>query len=316
MQLIFTDQYASILLVMNALALLFYYGAKKKKRQRAMKFGNYSTLQKVAGKNFLKSSNVILVTRMLALTALIVGLSQPVIVQETMSSNSDYIIAMDSSSSMLESDLEPTRFRSSKTISQDFISRLSNQTRVGAVSFAGEVNKESGLTSEKQQVSMDIENTEIGSTAGTAIGDALYTSSSMLLETNRSRTVILITDGRNNVGSPLNESVEFANSHNVEINTVGIGESNRSTENFGTVDGQNASKAEFPNLNASKLRNISNSTGGEFVTASNSTSLENAFLSFEQKDERRPISRYFILLGAALLLIEWILGTTRYSILP
>ncbi len=316
MQLIFTDQYASLLLVLNALALLFYFGAKKKKRQRAMKFGNYKTLQKVAGKNFLKSSNVILVTRMLALSALILGLSQPVIVQETMASDSDYIIALDSSSSMLESDLEPTRFRASKTISQNFISQLSNQTQVGAVSFAGEVNKESGLTPDKQEASMAIENAEIGSTAGTAIGDALYTSSSMLLETNRSRTVILITDGRNNVGSPVNESVDFAKSHNVEINTVGIGESNRSTDNFGTVDGQNASRAEFPNLNASKLRRISNSTGGKFVAASNSSALENAFLSFEQTDERTPISRYLILIAAALLLIEWILGTTRYSILP
>lgn len=281
-----------------------------------MKFGNYETLQKVAGKNFLKSSNILLVMKMLALTALIIGISQPVLEQEIPSTDSDYVIALDSSTSMLASDIEPTRFQSAKTTSKQFVDELSNETDVGLISLAGEVNRESGLTSNKAELKAAIDNIETGSTAGTAIGDALYASSSLLIDSERARTVILITDGRNNVGSGINESIEYAQTHNVTINTVGIGEENRSTEEFGIIQGENASRAEYPNLDAESLYRVSNQTGGQLVTVSNETSLRNAFFQFEETTVETDLSRYFIFLALFLILTEWTLGTTKYSILP
>lgn len=316
MKLIFTSQYANLLLIANGLALLLYIGAKKKKRQRAMKFGNYETLQKVAGKNFLKSSNILLLTRMLALTALIIGISQPVLQQELPSTNTDYVLAIDSSSSMLADDLEPTRFEAAKTVSEDFVNQLSNETNVGVLSFAGEVNKESELTANKPQVKSSIENIQTGKVAGTAIGDAIYTGSSVLLGSNQSRTVILITDGRNNVGSSINESVEFAENNNVTINAVGIGRQNHSTQSYGVVAGENASRAQYPNLDVKELYYATNTTGGKLITVSNKTKLQDAFLSFEQNTVRTDISKYFIFAALLLMLVEWILGTTRFSILP
>lgn len=316
MKLIFTDQYAHIFFLLNGLAILFYLAAKKKKRQRAMMFGNYETLQKVAGKSFLKSSNILLVMKMLALTALIIGISQPVLERQIPSTDSDYVIALDSSTSMLASDIEPTRFQSAKTTSKQFVDTLSNETDVGIVSFAGEVQQESGLTNNKQELKLAIENIETGSTAGTAIGDALYASSSLLLDSNQSRTIILITDGRNNVGSGINESIDFAQTHNVTVNTVGIGESNHTTEEFGIIQGENASRAQYPNLDTESLYRISNQTGGELVTVSDETSLRNAFFQFEETTVETDLSRYFIFLALFLILAEWTLGTTKYSILP
>ena len=316
MKLIFTDQYAHIFFLLNGLAILFYLAAKKKKRQRAMKFGNYETLQKVAGKNFLKSSNILLVMKILALTSLIIGISQPVLEQTIPSTDSDYVIALDSSTSMLASDIEPTRFQSAKSTSKEFIDALSNETNVGIISFAGEVNRESDLISNKEDLKAAIDVTETGSTAGTAIGDAIYASSSLLIDSERSRTVILITDGRNNVGSGINESIDYAQTHNVTINTVGIGEANRSTEEFGVIQGENASRADYPNLDSESLYRVSNQTGGELVTVSNETSLRDAFFQFEESTVEKDLSRYFIFLALFLILTEWTLGTTKYSILP
>jgi len=315
-KLIFTDQYANLFLLINGLALIFYLGAKKKKRQRAMRFGNYETLQKVAGKNFLKSSNIILVTRMMALTALIIGISQPVLVDEQPSTGTDYVVTIDSSSSMLASDLKPTRFQAAKRVSQDFVDQLSNQTNIGVVSFSGEVKQENKLSSRKEEVKAGIEQINTGTTAGTAIGDAVYSSVSMLLQSNNSRTVMLVTDGRNNVGTSINESTDFATSHNVTVNTIAIGEKKNSSQEFGTVNGFNASKAAYPNLDTESLYRLSNRTGGELVTVSENTDLKDAFLEFERTETRTDISRYFIFLAAGLLLLEWVLGTTRYSILP
>jgi len=145
-------------------------------------FGNYETLQKVAGKNFLKSSNILLVMKMMALTSLVIGISQPILEQEIPSTNSDYVIALDASTSMLASDIEPTRFRSAKETSKLLSMNYQTIHKWGILSFAGDVNRESGLTNNKPELKAAIDNTETGSTAGTAIGDAIYASSSLLID--------------------------------------------------------------------------------------------------------------------------------------
>jgi len=320
MELMFTDDYATVLLLANGLILLFYLASKKKKRQRAMKFGNYKTLQKVAGKNFLKSSNIILFVKMLALTSLIVGISNPVIVQEVQSTGTDYVLAIDSSSPMLVTDIEPNRFEAAKTVSQDFVSQTTEDTSIGVVSFAGTVEQEQELTRDRDELRGSIENIELGDTAGTALGDAVQTSSSMLLESNQSRSVILVTKGGQTVGTDINQSIEFAQSQNVEVNTIGIGEQpeeNHTAETtFGTIDGENATQAQYPNLDTEELYQISNSTGGEFVTVGDTENLEDAILELERTTVETDISMYFIFLAALLIVLEWMLGSTRYSILP
>lgn len=316
MKLIFTDQYANILLLLNGLAILLYIAAKKKNQQRAMTFGNYETLQKVAGNNFLKTSNIIFITRILALTFLIIGISSPVIVSEVTKADSDYVIAIDSSSSMLSGDLKPNRFEASKRISKQFISNFGNNTKVGLVSFSGKTTKEQEMASNMNTVKQSIDNIMIGSTAGTAIGDALSMSVSMLAGNSRPKTVVLITDGRNNVGSSVDEAVTMGVSQNVTINTIGIGERNQSLSDFETVDGENASRAIYPNLNTTQLSAISNRTGGKFVTASNETELRNALINLEKSESERDISQIFILLAAAILLLEWLLGSTKYNVIP
>jgi len=315
-KLIFTDQYANIFMLLNGLVILFYLGAWKKNKQRAMKFGNYKTLQKVAGKNFLKSSNVVLVVRMLALTALIIGISSPVLVEQTPSSSSDYVIAIDSSTSMLANDLDPSRFEAAKDISSDFVNRLSPETRVGVTSFSGEVIKDSELTSDKSEVTEKIKQINIGGKAGTAIGDALSTSSAMLIGQNKSKSIILITDGRNNVGGSINDSLIFAKRHNVTVHTIGIGSKQNSSSNYGIVNGQNASRAVFPNLNQASLQRVSNETGGQFNTVTNKSSLRSAFITLEKTRREQDLSTPFIFLAAFFLLLEWVIGTTRYSVIP
>lgn len=316
MKLVFTDQYANILLLLNGMAILLYIAAKKKNRQRAMRFGNYETLQKVAGNNFLKTSNIIFITRILALSLLVIGISNPVIVSDVKQADSDYVIAIDSSSSMLSGDLEPNRLEASKRISKQFISNFGNETKVGIVSFSGRANKEHEMNSDMDSVKQSIDNVQIGSTAGTAIGDALSMSVSMLAGNARPKTVILITDGRNNAGSSVNEAVRMGIDQNAKINTIGIGERNQSLSEFETIEGQNASRAVYPNLNTTQLSTISNRTGGKFVTATNKTELRNALINLEDSESENDISQIFILLAAAVLLLEWLLGSTKYNVIP
>lgn len=317
MKVVFTDQYANILFLINGLAIIFYLAAKKKNRKRAMKFGNYETLQKVAGRKFLRSSNLAILIRLLAFTVLVVGVSNPVLVDKVPSAESDYVIAIDSSASMLAGDIDPTRFQAAKDISAEFISRTSDESKKGIVSFSGSVKKEVDLSSDSENISKQISEIETGEEAGTAIGEALITSASMLIGSeNRSKKVILITDGRNNVGASINESIEFASNNDVEVNAVGIGSQRNQSENFGLVSGENASRASFPNLDQESLFRITNETGGEFLAVTDKQELRSAILEIDQTERRRNISEYFIFLAVGILLLEWVLGSTRFSIIP
>ncbi|MFB6204369.1 MAG: VWA domain-containing protein [Candidatus Nanohaloarchaea archaeon] len=316
MKLIFTSQYANVIFLINGLIVLFYLGSIRKDRQRAMKFGNYETLEKVAGRAFLRSHNIFLLIRVLAVTALLIGISNPVLVQQAPSSSSAYVLAIDSSSSMLAQDIKPTRFKAAKQLSSDFIAELPKNSRVGVVSFAGTATVEQQLTMQQEKAAAAVSNIDVGDRAGTAIGDALSASVSLLLGTNQSRSVILMTDGRNNVGSPVNASIVYAQNNNVTIHTIGLGSTNRSIEGSRVISGENVSEAEFPNLDVSQLERIANRTGGDFIPVTNRTQFKSALLGLSTSKVKKDVSHYLILIGAGLLLLEWLLATTRFSVIP
>jgi len=268
-----TNQYAELLLLVNGVAVLLYYAAKKRKKQRAMKFGNYETLEKVAGKSFLSSNKIMLLLKMAAITSLILGISSPVLQYQAQATGSDYVIAVDTSSSMLATDLEPTRLEAAKSVSSTFTSQLSNQTEIGSLSFSGRINNKTQIKADKEEVREFISRYEVGAYAGTAIGDAVYTSTNMLINTEENRTLILITDGISNTGRSVNESIQYAQDRQVKINTIGIGESK---ENEQTT---NSSEIQYPNLNSSRLRQISNATDGAYSTVTSRKELEDTLLT-------------------------------------
>lgn len=316
-KLIFTAEYAGLLVLLNGLMILMFLYGRKKKKDRVMQFGNYETLKKVAGGNFIRSDDLILITRILAVTALVIGLSSPVIISEVMGADSNFALVIDSSSSMFTGDIEPNRFQAAKEASNSFVSQLGNGSAVGVISYAGGVDEQQELTSDKSEINSAISSISIGNRAGTATGDAVASGASMLTGDSRPGTVMLITDGRNTVGQSLNESASFANRQNITINTIGIGGiSNTSQEDFGIVQGENASKMSFPNLNREGLTMLANKTGGNAVFVSNREGLGEAFVELEETTNRRSISTWFFMIAGALLVVEAVFRTTDLQVIP
>lgn len=312
MKLIFTNQYSELLLLVNGLALLLFYAARKKKSQRAMKFGNYKTLKKVAGESFINPSKVILAIKMLAMTLLIIGISNPVLQSEEPSTNSDYVLAIDTSSSMLTSDLGESRLSSAKSVSREFIDEVGNSTNIGVLSFSGQINNQTGLEGDKSKSKNFISNLEVGNYAGTAIGEAIYSSTTILLNSQENKTVILITDGVNNQGKSVNESIEYAVDQDTTVNTIGIGSGANRTDSRP----DNSSEVVYPNLDSRQLKTIAERTGGNYTAVSSEEELQNALLDFNTSKVRTDFSNEILLLALLLFLGEWALGTTRYDILP
>ena len=317
MKLVFTDQYANMLLLLNGLVILIFMYGRTKKKERTMKFGNYKTLKKVAGGDLIRSDTLIMITRILAITCLLIGLSSPAIVQTVQGADNDFVITMDVSSSMFTGDVEPNRFEASKETSTEFVSRLGNSSKVGVVSYSGDVNEELELSSEMNQVRAAINGVEMGETAGTATGDAVATSVSMLISSNQTKTVILITDGTNNVGQSIEEAANFAARQNVTVNPIGIGEAEtEEQEADGTIRGEEATRAEFPNLNQTKLIGLANETGGEARFATSREGLEDSIIDLEEQEVETDVSRYLIMLAGILLVLDAIYRTTDFEVIP
>jgi len=315
-KLSFTAEYTGLLLLLNGLIILIFLYSRRKDRERAMNFGNYETLKKVSGGNFLRSNDLILLVRIVAVSALLIGLSSPVLVQNVTGSDSNFVIALDSSSSMFTGDIEPNRFEAAKDASQNFVSELGNSSKVGLISYSGSLNQEQELTDDRSAVESAIGEVSIGDVGGTATGDAVSSSVSMLTGSERNKTVILITDGRNTEGQSLNESADFAQRQNVTVNTIGLGSTENDEQDFGIVQGENASRMEFPNLNRQGLQNLSNITGGESIFVSNSEGLESAFIELEERETENEVAEWFFLLAGALMVIEATIRTTNFRVIP
>lgn len=315
MQLIFNDQYLNLLLLINGVIILLYYGAEIKAKKRAMKFGNFETLKKVTGGRMIKSGDISLFLRVIGFSILIIGISGPVLVHELPSTDSSYVVALDSSASMTASDIEPTRLEAAKEMITGFVNSLPEQSQIGLVSYSGEVDLQRSLTDDKQSIAESVENISLGSSAGTTSGDAIIAGSTLLAESDLNRTLLLITDGKTNIGSNISESVEYAQSRNVTVNAIGIGSSNQSSQEL-NPEGIEGVEADFPNLETRNLQRVTNSTGGELRLVADRDSFETAFNSIKSQDVRTDISTELILLGLIILLGEWIFNITKYRILP
>lgn len=314
--LIFTNEYANLLVFLYGLFILLFLYARRQKKQRAMKFGNYKTLKKVAGKNFIESSKILFALHLVAITALVIGVSSPTLVKQQPTASSDYAIAMDVSGSMFTGDIEPDRFQAAKQASQDFITTLGNNSRVGVVAFAGQIESTTDGLVPAPVARQHIRDLEIGQNPGTAIGDGIVAATNMLIESNRTRRIILITDGENNEGIGINESIELAQRHETAIFAVGIGSTANQTEDYTDLTEANESRAQFPNLNRDSLERLSSETGGNATFVSDRAGFQSALVEMTHDEQHTDLTVIFVMLGVLLLLIDWVFKTTGYAPLP
>ena len=124
-----------------------------------------------------------------------------------------------------------------------------------------------------------------------------------------------MTDGENNVGSSINKSINYAQRQNISIYTIGFG-TTEDQKDYGMVEGVNASRADFPNLDVLELNRLANETGGESIILTESQDIDPEFVGIRREEVRTNLSNFFIIAGCVLLLIEWILKSTGVEVIP
>lgn len=283
---------------------ILYFISLKYSGGIALKFANFVALSRVAGKIGEPSNILGLIARILALICVILSISGMTIWYYGESANKDYVVAIDSSASMsMEKDFKPNRMEAVKIAAINFIDKIPLTSKVGVLSFAGTSFVEQPLTEEKGLAKLAVQKISLSESGGTDIGNAIMTGVNMLLDSKKSKTVILLTDGRSNVGMSDLTAIAYASTYHVSVHTIGIGTKETKEDLLLGVD-------------EDALKRISNSTDGNYFYVANEQDLGKVYEELIKNPPKgnNPVNLSFGLLIAALilLLLDWTLGSTIY----
>jgi len=312
-------------LIVIGFAVIIHLITIKRSEKRAIEFSNFETLKKLMGHGVARERNLLpLILRILVLAMIIFAISDFTVTFRGYRSNMDFMLALDTSSSMLNPDVPPTRLEASKHAALDLVEKLPDGTKMGVITFAGEATVKCPMNSNRELLKSSIRDITYSEKAGTAIGDAIVLGAMEMKGISGKKGIILVTDGKNNIGVSVNESVRAAKERNITIFTIGIGKVlNETNETFeippeyqnltGTIT---ITKSE--GFDPKTLEMIANQTGGKFYIATNESSLEKIYegTALEEKVVTIKPTFYLLALAVILLLIEWMLGATKYKTLP
>lgn len=312
MEVIFRNPFYLWGLLIIPVIIIAHFVSLRYSKKRTIKFANFTALARVSQKIGISSNYAVLFLRMLVIVAIVFAISGTSFWYDGNTIDADYIISIDSSSSMLAEDFTPTRFDASKKAALDFVDNLPIYSSAGVVSFSGVSYVNQPLTSDKKIIKDAINNVEILSSGGTDIGGAIVTGTNLLMTSGKPRVIIILTDGRSNIGLGLVKAIGYANNNNVIIDTIGIG-----TEGGYFV---NVNESLGPlGVNKNELELIANSTKGKFYNPQSNSELANIYSDIAKSNKSKvSIELTFFLLCFILiaLVLEWILINTRYRILP
>ena len=117
---------------------------------------------------------------LLALTALALGAARPQVTVDGDRENATVVLAIDTSGSMMATDVPPTRMAAAQAALRTFLDDLPAQFRVGAVAFSAEPQVIAPVTRDRALVRESLDFLE--PLRGTAIGDALARATELAAE--------------------------------------------------------------------------------------------------------------------------------------
>ncbi len=299
-------------------------------------FSTTKTIGKIGGRRRSRAGDFLTGLLYLALACLILGLARPQLgktITRTQASGVDIMLVIDVSRSMLAEDFtiggkRANRLEAVKRVTEQFILARPND-RIGIVAFAGRPYLVSPLTLDHDWLIKNLERTRIGLVEdGTAIGSALAAASNRLKDKEaKSKLVLLLTDGDNNMGrvTPLT-AAEAAKALGIKVYTIGSG--SRGNAPFPFVDpfGRTVYREIPVEFDEESLKAIASMTGGEYFRATDTQSLQRIFAEIDEMEKSqvevqkvaqyRDLFPWFVLVGALLVAAETVLGQTIWRRLP
>jgi len=261
--------------------LIVWYWFREKNSTGEVRFSGLQSFKGVPKNTKARLRHLLFVLRLLVISLLIIAIARP---QSTSSKQNiniqgiDIVLAMDVSGSMLSRDFTPDRIGAAKNIAADFIEHRPND-RIGLVIFSGVAFTQAPLTLDHGMLLQLLKEVHSGMIEdGTAIGDGLATAVARLQDSKaKSKVIILMTDGVNNMGSidPVS-AAEMAKLFGIRVYTIGIGTQGYAPYPVQTPYGVQMQQMKVE-IDEALLQQIAQTTGGEYFRATDTPSLKKIF---------------------------------------
>lgn len=263
--------------------------------------------------------------RLLALGLLFVALARPqkgLAWEESLTQGIDIEIVLDVSGSMGAEDFQPkNRLEVAKTVVKEFVAQRPAD-RIGLVVFSGAAVSRAPLTSDREMLGFLIDSLALNTLPdGTAIGVALANAASRLKEGEaKSRVIVLVTDGVNNVGAidPMSAAA-ICQGLGIRVYTIGVGTSGRVPVPMQTTN-QLTGRTEMRRVmldvevDEELLRRIAERTDGRFYKATDPEALRRVFAEIDEL-ERTPLQvKQYVRYEETYL--PWAAGSLALLVLP
>lgn len=241
----------------------------------------------------------------------------------------DIMVALDISGSMRALDFEPDdRLGVAKRTIRDFVEGRS-QDRIGLVVFSAKAFTQCPLTLDHDVLARFLDEVRVGLIDdGTAIGLGLATAVKRLARSEaRSKVVVLITDGVNNVTTvdPLT-AAEAARALGVKVYAIGVGREGLAPYPVDhAILGRRYTQIETK-IDEQLLQQVATLTGGQYFRAQSDTALQEIFSIIDELEKTeietlvftnyQSLAAWWIVPALLLLLLEGLLAATLYRVLP
>ena len=323
------------LLLLLLIPYLLWYFLFRRKTEPTMRMSDTNAYRFAPKSWRMWLLHVPMVLRMLTFALIVTAMARPQMhnsLETKTVEGIDIMISMDVSTSMLLQDLSPNRLEAAKKTAAEFVSKRENDN-IGLTIFAGEAFTQCPMTVEHSTLLTLLHNvrTDIAASGliedGTAIGMGLATSLTKLQDSKaKSRVVILLTDGTNNMGdiSPAT-AAEMAKSMGVRVYTIAVG-----TDKVTTMPNIVAGTVQYvpvkSEIDERALKEIAATTNGNFYRATNSDDLRRIYNDIDKLEKSKLYEKIqnethegfqpFVIAAIIALLLEMLLRVTILRRLP
>ena len=299
----------------------------KMRRNRIRKFGDEALVSQLMPSYSNGKVWVRLVLFSIGFFFFVIGLSRPQIgakLKEHETKGAEIMIVLDVSNSMLAEDYSPNRLERAKLAISRLVDKL-REDRIGLIVFAGNSFVQLPITTDYVSAKMFLNSITTGSVPvqGTAIGEAINTAMrSFSVQSEKSRAVIVITDGENHEDDPVAAAKQAAEM-GVRVYTIGVGSpEGKPIPMDGELLKDKDGEIVVTRLDEKVLQDVAQAGNGLYVRAGNSEFglnpiIENidrmedekySSIVFEEYDEQ---FMYFLGIALFFFVLEMLIGDRR-----
>ena len=299
----------------------------KLRRRRIRRFGDEELVRQLMPSYSVSRIWVKLTLFSIGFFFFVIGLSRPQIgakLKEHETKGAEIMIALDVSNSMLAEDYSPNRLERAKLAISRLVDKLRDD-RIGLIVFAGNSFVQLPITTDYVSAKMFLNtiSTESVPIQGTAIGEAINTAiRSFSAQSEKSRAIIIITDGENHEDDPVAAAAQAAEM-GIRVFTIGVGSpEGKPIPMDGGLLKDRDGNIVVTRLDESVLQEVAKAGNGLYVRAGNSEFGLNPIIDdirrmederyssivFEEFDEQ---FMYFMAIALFFFVLEMLVGDRR-----